>query len=59
MSTGVIIVPTNDTSWGVDDKYDIKSKDLKTVLHENVEHGSLENIIVDNDYKIIGGEKYL
>lgn len=55
----VIIVPTNDTSWGVDDRYDIRSKDLKIVLHENVEYGSLEDIIADNDYKVIGGEKYL
>ena len=55
----VIIVPTNETSWGVDDRYDIKSKDLKTVLHENVEHDSLESIIADNGYAVIGGEKYL
>lgn len=53
MSTEVIIIPTNDTSWGVDDKYDIKSKDLKTVLHENNEaHFYLRSVSKQNPHFI-------
>lgn len=55
----VYIIPTIETSWGIEDKYNIKSNKTNLVLHESIPQNLLENIIKENEYKIIGGEKYL
>lgn len=55
----VIIIPTEETSWGIADRYDIKSDRNNVVLHEDVPQESLIGIVKDNNYKVIGGEKYL
>ena len=55
----VVIVPTIDTSYGIDDKYDIKTKDVKVVLKESLSHDELVDFIKKSDYKVVGGGKYL
>ena len=56
----VIITPTTETSWGIEDKYNIKlSDETNALLYENVPQKSLEGIIKNNKYEVVGGEKYL
>ena len=55
----VLIVPTEETSWGIADRYNIKTDKNNMILHENVAQKSLIGIVEDNNYKVVSGEKYL
>lgn len=55
----VFIVPTEETSWGIADRYNIKTDKNNIILHENVAQKSLIGIVEDNNYKVVSGEKYL
>ena len=57
--TNVIIQPTIDTAFGIDDKYDIVNADTLNEIHMSINHSDLNGIIEVNDYKVTGGEKYL
>ena len=54
----ISIIPTADTSFGIDDRYDIKDVD-GVILYENVKQSDLLEIVSSNKYSIISGEKYL
>lgn len=54
----VSIVETPETSYGIDNRYNIK--DINgNILHENIKQSDLMNIIRSNNYSIISGEKYI
>lgn len=54
----VSIIPTAETSYGIDDKYYIK--DINgNILHENIKQDNLIDIILSNNYSIISGEGYV
>ena len=55
----VLIVPTEETSWGIADRYDIKTDKNNMILHEDVSQKLLKSIVKDNNYKVVSGEKYL
>lgn len=55
----VLIIPTEETSWGIADKYNIKTDKNNMILHEDVPQESLKSIVKDNNYKVVSGEKYL
>ena len=54
----VIIKPTPETDWGIEDTYHIVS-DKKEILHEYVPYELLTSIIKHHNYEVVGGEKYL
>ena len=56
--TMVSIVPTEETSFGIADEYNIVDMNHK-ILHEDVKQRDLMQLIYDNKYLVISGEKYL
>lgn len=55
----VSIVPTEETSWGIADRYNIVDSDTNEVLKYNVARNNLKSIIEQNPYVVRGGEQYL
>lgn len=55
----VIIIPTTETSWGIEDKYNIKSNDNTVFLYKDVPQKLLKCIIEGNNYQVISGSKYM
>ena len=54
----VLIIPTEETSWGIADRYDIKDVS-GNLLYENIKQDELEALIKNNKYQVIYGEKYV
>lgn len=55
----VNIIPTMETSFGIEDRYNIVSNKTNFILYKNVPQSLLEKIIKENEYKVINGEKHL
>ena len=55
----ISIVPTEETSWGIADRYNIVDSDTNEVLKYNVARDNLKSIIKQNPYTIKSGEQYL
>lgn len=49
----VYIVPTNETVFGIADEYIIKTVKEHNVLKHGVKKENLENIIKENNYKVV------
>lgn len=56
--TNVLIVPTEETSFGIADEYDICDAKFN-ILHHSVKYDDLEATIHDNNYRVVSGEKYI
>ena len=56
----VAIIPTEETSWGISDRYNIKDMKTGHVLHKDIVREELKSIIDENKYIVVSGdEKYL
>jgi hypothetical protein len=55
----VSIVPTSETSFGVDDKYNIKNFDTNEVLLTDADLTTVKKFIEDNKVSVMHGNKYL
>lgn len=56
----VTIIPTEETSWGISDKYNIKDVKTGHVLRKDIVREELKSIIDENKYIVASGdEKYL
>lgn len=55
----VIIVPTEETSWGIADRYNIIDYETKEILIYSVKKEDLENTLEKHCYVVKAGEEYL
>lgn len=53
------IVPTSETSFGVDNRYNIKNFDTNEVLLTDVDLATVKKYIEDNNASVMDGNKYL
>lgn len=55
----VIIVPTEETSWGIADRYNIIDYETKEILIYSVKKEDLESTLEEHYYVVKAGEEYL
>lgn len=54
----VIVVPTTDTSWGIEDRYNLKGCNEK-IIYERLTVEEIKQMVKDGKIIIIGSEKYV
>ena len=55
----VFILPTPNTIFGIENKYDILNAKTREILQKGVFRSELEDVVRSNKYKVIAGKKYL
>lgn len=59
MHKDVIISPTEETAYGIEDRYNIVSKNNNEILHHRCDPNVVKQICTEFEYKIVGGLKYI
>lgn len=57
--TNVCIIPTYDTSWGLDNKYDLVCFDCDHVLLSDSVIPNIKEFLQSHAKELISGQKYL
>lgn len=54
----VIVVPTIDTSWGIEDRYNLEDYNEK-IIYERLTVEEIKQLVREEKIIIVGGEKYV
>jgi hypothetical protein len=57
--TNVIVLPTEENSWGIDDTYSVKCASCQQTIISNISQKNLRKYLMDNHMHVISGFKYI